>query len=39
MGVFGDLFDFNGDGETDFFEDMLGSGWLAQLPEDEVEDE
>ncbi len=24
MGIFGNLFDFNGDGETDIFEEMMG---------------
>lgn len=33
--IFGGLFDFDGDGETDFTEEMLGLAMLDELMEDE----
>ena len=39
MGVFGDLFDLNFDGETDAFEQAAELGFLAQMMEDEEYDE
>ena len=39
MCLFGNLFDFNGDGKTDFMEEMLGLEILSELEEDEETDE
>ena len=35
MGLFGNLFDFDGDGEEDFIETMLGINRVSSLFEDE----
>lgn len=39
MSLFGNLFDFNGDGKTDFIEEMMGLEILSELEEDEEDDE
>lgn len=39
MCLFGNLFDFNGDGRTDLLEEMLGLEILSELEEDEDDDE
>ena len=39
MSLFGNLFDFNGDGKTDFIEEMTGLEILSELEEDEEDDE
>lgn len=36
--VFGGLFDFNGDGETDFAEEMLGFAMLDELADGESDE-
>ena len=37
MGLFGDLFDFDGDGTTDAFETALGLSIVFSIGEDEKE--
>lgn len=37
MSLFGNLFDFNGDGKTDFIEEMMGLEILSELEEDDDE--
>ena len=39
MGIFGNLFDFNGDGELDAFEKAAELGALMQMIEEEETDE
>ena len=39
MSLFGNLFDFNGDGTTDFIEEMMGLEILSELEEDDEDDE
>ena len=39
MGIFGNLFDFNGDGELDAMEKAADLGLLVHLIESEEEDE
>lgn len=36
--IFGGLFDFNGDGETDLAEEVLGFAMLDELIDDEADD-
>ena len=35
MDLFGNLFDFNGDGKTDFIEEMMGLEILDEMERDE----
>lgn len=35
MNLFGNLFDFNGDGKTDFIEEMMGLEILDEIERDE----
>ena len=39
MGIFGNLFDFNGDGELDAFEKAAELGAIMQMIEEEETDE
>ena len=39
MGIFGNLFDFNGDGELDTFEQAAELGFLAEMMKEDCDNE